>query len=56
MSISDTRYRTVRPRNRARVSRVCPGATPDVPSGRRFVATVGNVADESVTSEGRCPR
>ena len=56
MSISDTRYRPVLPVTADACRAFVPVRPRVALAATGIVATVGNVADDKVTSEGRCPR
>jgi len=56
LSISDTRYPTLLPVTGDACRAFVPVRPRAVSAATGFVATVGNVADDKVTSEGRCPR
>jgi hypothetical protein len=56
MSISDTRYLPLLPVTGDACRAFVPVRPRVALAATGFVATVGNVADDKVTSEGRCPR
>jgi hypothetical protein len=56
LSISDTRYPALLPVTGDACRAFVPVRPRTAQTATGFVATVGNVADDKVTSEGRCPR